>query len=70
MSIWKICEIVGRPDQDVGSGIYIFLYNLDDGSYVIMGFITTEKVYYVFHCKNTENGEREIIERIVETNIQ
>jgi hypothetical protein len=33
-----ICSIVGWPDRDVGSGIYIFVYDFDDGSQVTISF--------------------------------
>jgi hypothetical protein len=65
MSYLDICKIVGIPDNDVGSGIYVFQYNLDDGSDIKIGFISLDKVYYVYHSVRNNQGEWKIIERIV-----
>ena len=59
MSFEDICRIVGSPDQDVGSGLYIFVYELDDGSVVYMGFASLSTVMYVSH--DTGNGPGEWI---------
>jgi hypothetical protein len=37
MSIYAVVEKCGRPDEEVGSGIYIFAYHLQDGSTVAIG---------------------------------
>jgi hypothetical protein len=42
----------GRPDADIGSGIHIYVYNLDDGTQVTIGF--TDKVIYARHINETD----------------
>lgn len=37
MSYEEIISIVGEPDQDIGSGLHVYLYNLADGTEVIVG---------------------------------
>lgn len=34
MSIYMVVQKCGRPDEEVGSGVYIFIYHLSDGSTV------------------------------------
>jgi hypothetical protein len=43
MSFPEICRLVGLPTKEIGSGLYIFLYLLDDGSIVTMGFTSLEE---------------------------
>lgn len=43
-------KIFGEPDRDVGSGLYIPEYDLDDGSTIILGFAT--KIVYARHFKD------------------
>lgn len=38
MSLSEIMERVGKPDRDVGSGFYIYQYDLVDGSVVTLQF--------------------------------
>lgn len=38
MYLWEICQIVGKPDEDVGSGIYAYVYRMDNGSVVMVTF--------------------------------
>ena len=42
----------GEPDADIGSGIHIYVYNLDDGTQVTIGF--TDKILYARHINETE----------------
>ncbi len=49
MSFAEICALVGVPDRDIGSGLYVFVYDLDDGSVVVMGFASLSRVMYVNH---------------------
>jgi len=37
MSYEKMITIVGEPNQDIGSGIHVYLYKLPDGTEVIVG---------------------------------
>lgn len=38
MSLNKIMERIGEPDRDIGSGFYIYQYDLADGSVVTLQF--------------------------------
>src|SRR3990170_8857626 len=42
MSFTDICRLVGLPTKDIGSGLHVFLYILEDGSTVTMGFSSLE----------------------------
>jgi len=43
MSFPEICRLVGLPTNEIGSGLYVFLYLLEDGSTVTMGFSSLEE---------------------------
>jgi hypothetical protein len=43
----------GIPDQHQGSGIFIFLYDMDDGSFVAIGTADLKKLLYINHIENT-----------------
>ena len=47
--ISAVVQMCGRPDEEVGSGIYIFLYHLADGSSVAIGTPSLDRIYYVIH---------------------
>jgi hypothetical protein len=34
----------GQPDGDIGSGVHIYVYNLDDGTKIQIGFV--DKIIY------------------------
>lgn len=60
MSFVEICQIVGLPDWDIGSGIHILVYDLDDGSRVAMGFFSlSSQVLYASH--EYPDGAREAL---------
>ena len=42
MSYDEIVAQVGAPDRDVGSGVYVYEYDLADGSQIGISFITLE----------------------------
>jgi hypothetical protein len=44
---------LGPPDSDAGSGIYIYVYGLADGSEVRIGAAHPNKVLYVRHGTNS-----------------
>jgi hypothetical protein len=67
MSFAEICNLVGQPDKEIGSGIYVYQYNLNDGTHVLIGFISLEKVYYVYHEEKNEQGKWKMIEEIIRT---
>src|SRR5262245_2661800 len=43
----------GAPDGDIGSGIHIYVYDLNDGSKVYIGY--TDKIMYARHVNS--NGQ-------------
>lgn len=45
-----IVNIFGEPDGDMGSGIHIYYYNLNDGSKVYIGY--ADKILYVRHVNS------------------
>lgn len=57
MSFKDICKIVGWPDGDVGSGMRIFEYKLDDGTIIYLGFSQLDHLTFI---RDTEDR---IIER-------
>jgi hypothetical protein len=44
MPVEAVVQKCGRPDEEVGSGIYIFVWNLADGSTVSIGTPSLEKI--------------------------
>jgi hypothetical protein len=49
MSMAKLKAICGEPDADIGSGLNIYVYNLSDGSSVIIGGGST--ILYINYSK-------------------
>jgi hypothetical protein len=39
--------VFGEPDDDIGSGIHIYVYNLDDGTRIVIGY--TDSIMYARH---------------------
>src|SRR5579862_3684950 len=46
----------GVPDEHQGSGIYIFLYDMDDGSLVAVGTANLKKLLYMDHIENSRSS--------------
>jgi hypothetical protein len=44
MSIATVVQKCGRPDEELGSGIYIFVWHLPDGSTISIGTTTLERI--------------------------
>ena len=42
-----LTAVFGVPDDDIGSGIHIYVYNLDDGSRIVIGY--TDFIMYARH---------------------
>jgi hypothetical protein len=59
-----IVKKCGLPDEHQGSGIYIFLYDLEDGSIVAIGAADLNKLLYVNHI---ETGKSSSLLRDVQT---
>ena len=49
----SIVNKFGEPDEDKGSGIHIYVYKLQDGTEVWIGY--TDKILYARHMNN--NGQ-------------
>jgi len=64
MSMEQIIEICGVPDEDIGSGIHIYVYKLADGSLVRIGTPDKKRLIYVAHV--LPNGEARSIIKIPE----
>jgi acetyl esterase/lipase len=47
----KAERVFGRPDRDIGSGLMIYEYGLDDGSIVWLGFPGFDRILYAKHVK-------------------
>lgn len=62
MSMKQVVETCGLPDKDIGSGIHIFIYELEDGSEVWIGTPDAKKILYVTHVFKT-GKKRDIIRK-------
>jgi hypothetical protein len=49
MSMKQVINICGVPDEDIGSGIHIYVYKLSDGSLVRIGTPDEKRLIYVTH---------------------
>lgn len=49
MSLADVRAWVGEAEKDIGSGIHIFTYRLDDGTEVLIGFPDLNRLIYVKH---------------------
>lgn len=49
MSLARVREWVGEAEKDIGSGIHILTYRLDDGTRVLIGFPDFNRLIYVKH---------------------
>jgi hypothetical protein len=52
-SLDDVLHRFGPPDKDVGSGLYIYMYLLPDGSDVRVGASDPTNILYVQHGTNT-----------------
>jgi hypothetical protein len=49
----NIVKVFGWPDDDIGSGIHIYVYKLSDGSAIWIGY--ADKIIYAMHVDR--NGQ-------------
>jgi len=42
----------GEPDEDIGSGIHIYVYKLSDSTSIIIGY--TDKILYAKHVDSDQ----------------
>ncbi|MGE5520907.1 MAG: hypothetical protein ACM3VS_13330 [Candidatus Dadabacteria bacterium] len=45
--------IFGQPDDDTGSGIHIYVYNLKDGTRIRIGYVSS--ILYARHVDSSSN---------------
>jgi hypothetical protein len=53
MSHSKLMAVFGEADKDIGSGIHIYVYNLDDNTEVWVGI--SDKLLYANHLDKNQN---------------
>jgi hypothetical protein len=53
MSHSKLMAVFGEADKDIGSGIHIYVYNLDDNTEVWVGI--SDKLLYANHVDKNQN---------------
>jgi hypothetical protein len=56
MSMYAVVQKCGRPDEDLGSGIYIFVYHLHDGSTIAIGTPDLNRIYDVTYTDRSGNA--------------
>ncbi|NTU75339.1 MAG: hypothetical protein HGA86_04390 [Anaerolineaceae bacterium] len=59
MNLSQVCALVGVPDWDAGSGLMIEVYDLDDGTRILIGFGGPDEMMYVHHL--LKDGKSETI---------
>jgi hypothetical protein len=47
MDYTALVKTFGEPDSDIGSGIHIYVYNLEDGTAIMIGYTNT--ILYARH---------------------
>ncbi len=52
MSYADLVKIFGEPDEDIGSGIHIYVYKLSDSTSIIIGY--TDKILYAKHVDSDQ----------------
>jgi hypothetical protein len=52
MGLKEVEARFGPPDFDAGSGIYVYVYGLADGSEVRIGADSPDQIKYVYHGTN------------------
>lgn len=60
MSLTQVREWVGESEKDIGSGIHILTYRLEDGSRVLIGFPDFNRLIYVKH----EDKNRTVVDLV------
>lgn len=60
MSYDQLVDLFGEPNRDEGSGIHIYIWILEDGTEVGIGF-AGGYIYYVYHVDNEGNIIKTII---------
>jgi hypothetical protein len=58
MSFNDVCTLIGWPDEEIGSGLYIFVYHLEDDSQVRISFASYDGPMYIIHQMPDGTEER------------
>ena len=53
VSVESVVQKCGRPDEELGSGIYIFVWHLADGSSVSIGTPYLDRIYDVAYSDSS-----------------
>ena len=53
MDYTSIVETFGEPDKDIGSGIHIYVYELEDDTEIWIGY--TDQILYARHVDQDQN---------------
>jgi hypothetical protein len=59
----KIEQILGKPDMDIGSGIYVYVFRLDDSTSVMVGTSDPKSVFYIHRTGHGVDGEQVIYKK-------
>jgi hypothetical protein len=59
----QVIAKLGKPDRDVGSGIYIFVYQLSDDSCIWIGSADNSRIMYVRHGTKSIDGSEILYRR-------
>jgi hypothetical protein len=57
MTMADVVRKCGVPDEDQGSGLYVFVYHLEDGSDVVIGTPDLKQLLYVSHRKKSGSSD-------------
>lgn len=55
-----LAYVFGEPDNDIGSGIHIYVYDMDDGSKVLIGY--GDYIWYAKHVDYNYNFMKDLLE--------
>ncbi len=53
MNLDELIKTFGQPHNDIGSGIHIYIYELNDGTRMVIGYI--DSILYAMHVDKEEN---------------
>ena len=60
MSYDEVIENVGEADRDIGSGVHLFVYELTDGTEVLLSFVSLDDLQAVYRY-DPKKDAREVI---------
>lgn len=61
MNMRDVKRLCGKAERDIGSGIHVYVYDLDDGSVIRLGSPDDEHISYVVHA--SANGQERYLFR-------